>query len=86
MSKPEMPGLERPARTGRKKQEVLTRLTAIAALAAAAISLTAVASARSASPKQRVIITQKDGVGFVLAPQTSGPIKPDTGTADFCHC
>jgi hypothetical protein len=63
---------------------VLTRLTAFATLAAAAITLTAVASASSTPAKQRVIITQKDGAGFVLSPQTSGPIKPDTGAAAFC--
>jgi hypothetical protein len=63
----------------------MTRPTAIAALAAAtAVTLTAVASAGSAPAKQRVIITQKDGVGFVLTPQTPGPIKPDSGTANFC--
>lgn len=63
---------------------MLTRLTAVATLALAAISLTAVASASSAPVKQRVIITQKDGSGFVLTPLTSGAIKPDAGTADFC--
>jgi hypothetical protein len=62
----------------------MTRLTTIAALAAAAVTLTAVASAGSTTVKQRVIIAQKDGAGFVLTPQTSGPIKPDTGTANFC--
>ena len=62
----------------------MTRLTAIAALAVAAVTLTAVASAGSATAKQRVIITQKDGAGFVLSPQASGAIKPDTGTASFC--
>ena len=63
---------------------MITKPTALASFAAVAITLTAVASASSAPAKQRVIITQKDGAGFVLSPQASGPIKPDTGTANFC--
>ena len=69
---------------GRKEHTMITKLTALACIAAAAITLTAVASAGSAPARQRVIITQKDGAGFVLSPQASGAIKPDTGTASFC--
>jgi hypothetical protein len=67
----------------RKEHTMITKLTTLACIATAAITLSAVASASSAPAKQRVIITQ-NGAGFVLSPRTSGPIKPDTGTANFC--
>jgi hypothetical protein len=61
-----------------------TKLTVLAALAVAAVTLTAVASAGSAGPKQRVAIQMGNASSFVITPLTSGAVKSDRGTIAFC--
>jgi len=64
---------------------VITKLTTVACIVAAAV-LTIVATASPAGSKQRIAITTAKGNGFsfVLAPMTSGPVTPDSGTASAC--
>jgi hypothetical protein len=48
-------------------------------------SIAAVSAASGGSGAQRLTITAKDGVGaFVLAPQTRGMVRRDTGTVEWC--
>src|SRR5690349_6198104 len=61
-----------------------TKLTAAAVLAATMVTVTAVAAAGPVSAKQRVTIQENSNGSFVLTALTSGAVKPDTGTANFC--
>jgi hypothetical protein len=64
-----------------------TKLSAVAALVvAAAFVATGMASAGHTTAHQRIAIVNPRGNSgaFVLTPLTSGPIKPDSGTATAC--
>lgn len=64
-----------------------TKLSAVAALVgAAAFVATGMASAGHTTAHQRIAIVNPGGNSgtFVLTPLTSGPIKPDSGTATAC--